>query len=106
MENYASSLQEKIQKLIDQYTVVKKKLEELQEENNILTEQNLQLIEQVENHTEQGKSSGQAIQALEAQIEGLMSENEALKASLKSYESVANDALTALDVIFPDLEEI
>ncbi|PKN75490.1 MAG: hypothetical protein CVU49_04320 [Candidatus Cloacimonetes bacterium HGW-Cloacimonetes-2] len=106
MENYAVNLQDKIQKLIDQYTTIKKKLEELQEENNLLTEQNLQLIQQIEDHTKQGQDAGQKVTDMERSIAELEKENVELKKALAGFESVATDALSKLDDIFPDLESL
>lgn len=105
MENYASNLQEKIQKLIDQYTNIKKKYDEAVEEINLLTEQNVQLIDQVEDQTKQGQSSAEKLAGLEAELENLKQENRELKQNLQSFESIANEALSKLDVIFPDIEE-
>ena len=48
MDNKTISLQEKIQKLIDQYTKDKKQLVKLEEQNAELTEQNKQLMAQIE----------------------------------------------------------
>ena len=79
MENYASNLQEKIQKLIDQYTSIKKKYDEAMEEINLLTEQNVQLIDQVEDHTKQGQTSAELLSGLETELAEAKTELENLK---------------------------
>ena len=48
MESHVVNLQDKIQKLIDQYTLDKQKLEELENKVAQLTEENSQLFAQIE----------------------------------------------------------
>ena len=57
MDINAVSLQDKIQKLINQYTEDKKKLDRLEEENANLREENGQLMAQIENINSSKNSS-------------------------------------------------
>jgi len=65
MDNKTISLQEKIQKLIDQYTKDKKQLVKLEEQNAELTEQNKQLMAQIESFSVSQNGSAMRIQELE-----------------------------------------
>ena len=56
MESNVINLQDKIQKLIDQYTLATKKVEEVEEKNRQLAEENSQLIAQIQTS---GKATGE-----------------------------------------------
>ncbi len=106
MENYAVNLQDKIQKLIDQYTSAKKKIEELEMENSLLADQNIQLISQIEDSQKNNQAGSEQMKALEARINELVSEQTELKTALAGFENIASDAISKIDVIFPELDEL
>lgn len=106
MENYAVNLQDKIQKLIDQYTAAKKKIEELEMENSLLADQNIQLIGQIEDSQKSNQAGAEQVSGLEARIKELEAEQAELKTALAGFENIASDAISKIDVIFPELDEL
>ncbi len=102
MESYAVNLQDKIQKLIDQYTIAKKRIEELESENSV----NRQILAQLEDSQKNVQEANVSIARLEAQVNQLQAENTELKKALSGFESATNSAIAQLDSLFPELEEI
>ncbi len=105
MESNAISLQEKIQKLIDQYTKDKKKLASLEEENATLKEQSLQLIKQIEEMNQTQSGSSGRIKELEKQLKDLEGKYQELQQTLSGFETIAGNAISKIDSIFPELNE-
>lgn len=103
METNAISLQDKIQRLIDQYTQDKKKLAEMEEQNSILREENKQLMEQIENINAAENSSSSRIKDLEKQVKTMEARIQELQNTLAGFENMANDAIGKIDNFFPDL---
>lgn len=106
MENYAVNLQDKIQKLIDQYTSAKKKIEELEMENSLLADQNIQLISQIEDSQKNNQAGAEQVSHLEARVKELETEQAELRQALSGFENIASDAISKIDVIFPELDEL
>lgn len=106
MENYAVNLQDKIQKLIDQYTSAKKKIEELEMENSLLADQNIQLISQIEDSQKNNQAGAEQVSSLEARVKELEGEQAELRQALSGFENIASDAISKIDVIFPELDEL
>jgi len=106
MENYAVNLQDKIQKLIDQYTSAKKKIEELEMENSLLADQNIQLISQIEDSQKNNQAGAEQVSNLEARVKELETEQAELRQALSGFENIASDAISKIDVIFPELDEL
>ena len=102
MDINAVSLQDKIQKLINQYTEDKKKLDRLEEENANLREENGQLMAQIENISSSKNSSSSRIKELENQLKTLESQYQELQETISGFESIANDAISKIDSIIPD----
>jgi len=128
MESNVINLQKKIQKLIDQYTADRKKLEQLEIENNNLREENRQLMEQIENinsgnlpsdwksmrnrqlmeqieninkfHT----GSESRIKELETQVKHLETQYKELQDSLAGLEDIASNTINQIDQLIPDLD--
>jgi chromosome segregation ATPase len=103
METNAVSLQEKIQRLIDQYTEDKKKLDKLELQNNDLREENSQLMAQIESMNKSHSGSGDRIKELEQQVKTLEKQYKELQDTISGFEDVATDAISKIDSIFPDL---
>ena len=104
MENHAVNLQDKIQILINQYTQDKKKLADAEDFNSALTEENLQLIQQVE-EVNKLKSAADAkiaglennLRQLQQQHHELKQQHEALQGTMMSFEDIASDAILKID---------
>jgi chromosome segregation ATPase len=103
METNAVSLQDKIQRLIDQYTKDKAKLDKLEEENSLLREENSQLMTQIQNINDAKSGSAQRIQDLEKQVKTLENQYLELQQTLTGFETIATDAIDRIDSIIPDI---
>jgi len=101
MENHVVNLQDKIQKLIDQYTLDKKKLAELEKLNNELTEENLQLMQQLEDYSKLTTDTDSKCQALQTEIDTLKARNQELENLLGDFDSFAGDAIKKIDEFIP-----
>lgn len=106
MDNYAVNLQDKIQKLIDQYTIAKKRLEQLELEHANLSDSNNQFLGQLETTQKNLQDANATIAKLEFQVKQLEKDNTELKKALEGFETITTDAMAQLDKIFPELEEI
>ena len=104
METNAISLQTKIQKLIDQYTLDKKKLDELEETNATLREENSQLMLQITASNDSKTNNSARISELEQQIKVLEQQYADLQNSLQGFENIASIAIDKIDNMFPQLE--
>lgn len=104
METNAISLQTKIQKLIDQYTLDKKKLDELEQTNATLREENSQLMQQITASNDSKTNTSARISELEQQIKVLEQQYADLQNSLQGFESIASIAIDKIDNMFPQLE--
>ena len=104
MESNVINLQEKIQKLIDQYTADRKKLEQLEIENNNLREENRQLMEQIENINKFHTGYESRIKELETQVKHLETQYKELQDSLAGLEDIAYNTINQIDQLIPDLD--
>ncbi len=119
MENRAVNLQDKIQILIDQYTKDKKRLADAEDYNNALTEENLQLIQQIE-EINKLKSIADAkvieldasLRTLQAQHHTLTNEHQELQkqhdnlqGTMMTFEDLANDAILKIDSLVNPVSE-
>ena len=105
MESNITNLQDKIQKLIDQYTLATKKVEELEEKNQQLTEENSQLIAQIQTS---GKTTGEQekkYKALQEEYNTLDNRYKELQKILAGLESVAESAIKKIDGLFASSEK-
>ena len=105
MESNVINLQDKIQKLIDQYTLATKKVEELEEKNQQLTEENSQLIAQIQTS---GKTTGEQekkYKALQEEYNTLDNRYKELQKILAGLESVAESAIKKIDGLFASSEK-
>ncbi|HNQ39817.1 MAG: hypothetical protein M0R67_00110 [Candidatus Cloacimonas sp.] len=105
MESNVTNLQDKIQKLIDQYTLATKKVEELEEKNQQLTEENSQLIAQIQTS---GKTTGEQekkYKALQEEYNTLDNRYKELQKILAGLESVAESAIKKIDGLFASSEK-
>lgn len=105
MDNNAFSLQDKIQKLIDQYTLDKQKLADVEEMNTLLTEENMQLIKQIDEMNATQAQNLERNQNLETQLKAMESKYNELQKTLNGFESIATDAISKIDSIFPEFSE-
>ncbi len=105
MESNVTNLQDKIQKLIDQYTLATKKVEELEEKNQQLAEENYQLIAQIQTS---GKTTGEQekkYKALQEEYNTLDNRYKELQKILAGLESVAESAIKKIDGLFASSEK-
>ena len=101
MESPVVNLQDKIQKLIDQYTQDKQKLEILQEQNIQLTEENTQLFAQIEANDGASQELTAKYQALQEEQAILEKKYQELQAIFAGFENIAENAIKKIDDIFP-----
>ncbi len=99
MENSAFNLQDKIQKLIDQYTLYKKKFDELEKVNTALTEENLQLIKQIEENNKLSSDSDAIVKGLEVKLAEAEKKYQELQGLLNSFENLAGSAIEKIDAL-------
>ena len=105
MENPILNLQERLQKLIEQYSKDKAEIEQLKKQNEALTEENMQLFAQVEEYAKLCNDSDSQLKSLQAEYNGLKASHEALQNTFAGIESFANDAIKTIDNIFPQIGE-
>ncbi len=101
MENHVVNLQDKIQKLIDQYTLDRKRLAEMETLNNELTEENLQLMQQIEDSTKLATEADAKIQELEAKLNDLGQKSLDLESMLGAFDALATEAIKKIDEFVP-----
>ncbi len=104
MESHVVNLQDKIQKLIDQYTLDKKKLEDLEAQNKQLTEENFQLFSQIEESSLTSSEQAEKLKVLQNEFNTLESRYNELQKMLSGFESIAEGAIKKIDSIFPLIE--
>ena len=105
MESNVTNLQDKIQKLIDQYTSTKQRVEELEAKVKGLTEENIQLISQITNSKDSTTQLSETNQLLEAKVKELEAKLAEMQNNVQGFSSIANDAIAQIDSLFPDLDE-
>lgn len=105
MESPILNLQERLQKLIDQYTADKKVMEELKKQCALLSEENMQLFAQVEEYAKLSSDSDESLKSLQEEYKTLQAKHEELQKMLFGIESFADDAIKKIDNIFPLLED-
>lgn len=104
MESHVVNLTDKIQKLIDQYTLDKKKIEELEAQNAQLTEENFQLFSQIEESSQISANQTEQLNALQNEFNALEARYNDLQRMLSGFESMAEGAIKKIDSIFPLIE--
>lgn len=105
MDRFATGLQEKIQKLINQYTEAKAKLEEAELQVLELTEENVQLISQIDSGNNQQAGLAQENQSLKQRVEELEHQLADMKDAMDGFQDIASDAISKIDSMFPDEEQ-
>jgi len=87
MESPIVNLQQRLQKLIDQYTKDKKELDELKQKYAQLSEENVQLLSQIEDYSKLATDTDNTLQALQAEHESLKAKYEEIEKMLYGVES-------------------
>ncbi|HQB97719.1 MAG: hypothetical protein PHQ41_07155 [Candidatus Cloacimonetes bacterium] len=105
MESPILNLQERLQKLIDQYTADKKAMEELTRQYAQLKDENLQLMSQIEDYAKLLQETEAGYKNLKSEYEQLQNTHKEMQNMLFGIESFADDAIKKIDDIFPKLEE-
>lgn len=105
MESPIVNLQERLQKLIDQYSADKKTIEELKKQNAQLREENVQLMSQIGDYTKQLEESQGSLKSMQSKYKELETTHSEMQNMLYGIESFADDAIKKIDNIFPKLEE-
>lgn len=101
MESHVVNLQDKIQRLIDQYTMDKQKLESLENQVAQLTEENQQLFAQIEDHGRTSTEQESSYKTLQDEYSLLESRYNELQKILAGFETLAEGAIKKIDSIFP-----
>ena len=105
MENQVVNLHDKVQKLIEQYSQDKKKLEEITRAHAQLKDENAQLMRQIETVTNQNSHSTDSVKDLEVQIASLEAKCQSLQTTLSEFENLASTAITKIDELIPSIPE-
>jgi len=105
MESPILNLQERLQKLIDQYTADKKAMEELKLQYAQLRDENLQLMTQIEDYSKLLQETEAGFKSLKTEHEQLQNTHKEMQNMLFGIENFADDAIKKIDDIFPKLEE-
>ncbi|MCK9556662.1 MAG: hypothetical protein PHO85_04500 [Candidatus Cloacimonetes bacterium] len=105
MESPIVNLQERLQKLIDQYSADKKTMEELKKQYAQLREENVQLMSQIEDYAKQLGESESSLKSLQIEHKELENKHKEMQNMLFGIESFADDAIKKIDNIFPKLQE-
>ncbi|MFA7630778.1 MAG: hypothetical protein WCY21_01615 [Candidatus Cloacimonadaceae bacterium] len=99
-------MQDKIQKLISQYTEDKKQLVKLEKQNETLREENSQLMVQVENIRQSSSGNADKIRELEQELSELNIKYQALQDTVSGFEDIASEAIEQIDSLLPDLDQM
>ncbi|MDI3503243.1 MAG: cell division protein ZapB [Candidatus Cloacimonadota bacterium] len=105
MESPIVNLQERLQKLIDQYAKNKKELDELQQKYAQLTDENVQLLSQIEDYSKLASDTETALKELQTKYNNLKAKYDEIEKMLFGVESFADDAIKKIDDIFPKIGE-
>jgi len=105
MDSNAISLQERVQKLINEYTEMKAKLAKSQEHVATLTEENKQLIKQMDDINRNQGGLQKENQDLMEELTILEKKYQDLQQTMVGFESIATDAISKIDSIFPELDD-
>ena len=105
MENPVMNLQQRLQKLLDQYAADKIEIEELKKENTELKNANMQLMTQLEEYGKLRLQDDENYKAVTAERDELKKQHQELEQMLLGIESIADDAIGKIDDLFPMLEE-
>ncbi|MCB5253004.1 MAG: hypothetical protein RBR69_01820 [Candidatus Cloacimonadaceae bacterium] len=103
MESPIVNLQQRLQKLIDQYTVNKNELDELKKSYAQLREENTQLLSQIEDYSNLATDTDESLKKLQAEHQSLKIKYDEMEKMLFGVESFADDAIRKIDDIFPKL---
>jgi len=101
MESHVVNLQDKIQRLIDQYTQAKQKLELMEQEVNQLTEENKQLFAQIEANSVQSSDHEAKYKTLQTEYSSLENKYNELQKMIAGFETIAEGAIKKIDSIIP-----
>ena len=105
MDSNAISLQERVQKLINEYTEMKARLGKSQEQLAALTEENKELIKQIDEINRHQGNLQKENQDLQEELKTIEKKYQDLQQTMVGFESIATDAISKIDSIFPDLED-
>jgi predicted nucleic acid-binding Zn-ribbon protein len=105
MESPILNLQERLQKLIDQYTADKKAMDELKIQYARLREENVQLMSQIEDYSKLLSDTEGNLKNLQIEHDKLQGAHNDMQNMLFGIESFADDAIKKIDGIFPKLED-
>lgn len=105
MNNPVMNLQERLQKLLDQYAADKIEIEKLKKDNSGLKDENMQLMAQLEEYGKHQLQNDEDYKALVAERDELKRQHQELEKMLLGIEGIADDALGRIDDLFPLLEE-
>lgn len=105
MESPIVNLQDRLQKLIDQYTADKKEMEELKKQCAQLTEENMQLFTQIEDYAKLCGETETNLKALQTEHDALKQTHNDMQNMLFGIETFADDAIKKIDNIFPLIED-
>ena len=103
MESPIVNLQQRLQKLIDQYTVNKKELDELKISYTQIRDENAQLLSQIEDYVNLVTDTDNSLKTLQGEHHSLKSKYDEMEKMLFGVESFADEAIKKIDDIFPKI---
>jgi chromosome segregation ATPase len=106
VDTQALQLHEKVQKLIEQYTIDKKRLAELEDALSEKTKDSAGYSDQIKKLQSDIQTANQLNTKLTNEITELKKRNEVLEKSMNSFEDFAGDLNSRIDDLIPKIEKI
>ena len=106
MDTQALQLHDKVQKLIEQYTLDKKRLAELEAALREKSKDTAGHTEQLKKLQTELQATQQANSKLTTEVSDLKKRNEELEKAVHSFESFAGDLNTKIDDLIPKIEKL
>jgi len=106
VDNNTLQLHDKVQKLIEQYTIDKKRLNELEAALNDKSKDSSTYLEQIKKLQSELQSAQNMNSKLTAEIAELKTKNQILEKNVSSFESFADDLNAKIDNLIPKIEKL
>lgn len=106
MDTQALQLHEKVQKLIEQYTLDKKKLSEMELTLNDKINENETLKENIVRFQNELRTAQENYSKLNQEKNQLVAKNQEMEKMLSTFEGFANDLNSKIDDLIPKIEKL